>query len=121
MKKREVMKEARNLKKIAKLGAVPMKDFKALKQDVQMQRIGFLALAGIEVIRLAKPKKGISKKDIDNIAEAVLDKIIDSTDGSEEYVEEVTPKKANASEKPVSSEKFDDTEKLDPVKEPEEE
>lgn len=100
MKKLEIMKEARNLKKIAKLGAVPMKDFEALKQDVQMQRIGFLALAGIEVIRLAKPKKGISNKDIDKIAEAVLDKIIDSTDGSE---------------------KFEEVEKPDPVTEPEEE
>ena len=121
MKKLEVMKEARNLKKIAKLGAVPMKDFEALKQDVQLQRVGFLALAGIEVIRLAKPKKGISKKDIDNIAEAVLDKIIDSTDGSEEYVEEVAPKKAKTSEKPETSEKVEEPEKPDPVTKSEEE
>ena len=74
MKKLEVMREARNLKKIAKLGAVPMKDFEALKQDVQLQRVGFLALAGIEVIRLAKPKKGISKKDIDKIADGLKKK-----------------------------------------------
>ena len=99
-----------------------MKDFENLKQDVQMQRIGFLALAGIEVIRIAKPKKGISKKDIDKIAEAVLDKIIDSTDGSEEeYAEEVAPKKTKASEKPVSSEKFEEVENPDSIKEPEEE
>ena len=43
MKKLEIMREARNLKKITKLGAVPMKDFEALKQDVQLQRVGVLA------------------------------------------------------------------------------
>lgn len=121
MKKLDTLKAARNLKKLEKLGGVPMKDFEALKQDVQLQRVGFLALAGIEVIRLAKPKKGISKKDIDNIAEAVLDKIIDSTDGSEEYVEEVAPKKTKTSEKPETSEKVEEPEKPDPITKSEEE
>ena len=90
MKKLEVMREARNLKKIAKLGAVPMKDVEALKQDVQLQRGGFLALAGLEIIRIAKPKKGLKDKDVDRIAEAVMNKIMDTSDGSEEYYEEVS-------------------------------
>lgn len=75
MKKLEAIKEARKLKKLEKLGAVSVKDFEALKQDVTLQRYGFLALAGIEIIRLAMPKKksSLSQQDIDAIAERVVD------------------------------------------------
>ena len=90
MKKLDAVKAARNLKKLEKLGGVPMKDFETLKQDVQLQRIGFLALAGLEIIRIAKPKKGLKDKDVDRIAEAVMNKIIDTSDDSEEYYEEVS-------------------------------
>ena len=103
MKKLEVMREARNLKKIAKLGAVPMKDFEALKQDVQLQRVGFLALAGLEIIRIAKPKKGLKDKDVDRIAEAVMNKIIDTSDVSEEYYEEVAHKEPAPKGTPVET------------------
>lgn len=75
MNKFEVIREAHNLKKIARLGAVPMADFEALKKDVQIQRVGFLALAGLQVIQIVKPKKAIkaeiSEDDIDKIAGAI--------------------------------------------------
>ena len=68
--------EARKLKKLEKLGAVSIKDFEELKKDVTLQRYGFIAIAGIEVIRLAMPKKKtLTQDDIDAIAERVVDNI----------------------------------------------
>ena len=76
MKKLEAIKEARKLKKLKKIGAVSIKDFEALKKDVTLQRYGFIAIAGIEVIRLAMPKKKTLTQDyIDAIAERVVDNI----------------------------------------------
>ena len=45
MKKLEAIKEARKLKKLEKLGAVSIKEFESLQQDVKLQRYGFLAIA----------------------------------------------------------------------------
>lgn len=77
MKKIKEIKELQRSKKLNKLGAVSVKDFESLKQDVMLQKYGFLLLAGIEVIRLASPKKksSLTQDDIDAIAERVVDNI----------------------------------------------
>ena len=76
MKKIEAIREAKRIKKIEKLGAVSMKEFESLQQDVKLQRYGFLAIAALEAVRLAIPKKkGLSQADIDAIASKVTDVI----------------------------------------------
>ena len=72
MKKIEAIREAKRIKKIEKLGAVSMKEFESLQQDVKLQRYGFLAIAALEAVRLAIPKKKrLSQEDIDLIAAKV--------------------------------------------------
>lgn len=93
MKKLEAIKEARKVKKIQKLGAVSIKDFEALKQDVTLQRYGFIAIAGIEVIRLAMPKKKtLTQEDVDNIANKVVENICKDSESEEIPKNEDTPK-----------------------------
>ena len=94
MKKLEAIKEARKLKKLEKLGAVSIKDFEELKKDVTLQRYGFIAIAGIEVIRLAMPKKksSLTQDDIDAIAERVVDNICKDSESEEIPKNEDTPK-----------------------------
>ena len=76
MKKLEAIKEARKVKKLEKLGAVSMKEFESLQQDVKLQKYGFLVIAALEAVRLAMPKKkGLSQADIDAIASKVTDVI----------------------------------------------
>ena len=76
MKKLEAIKEARKLKKLEKLGAVSIKDFESLQQDVKLQKYGFLVIAALEAVRLAMPKKkGLSQADINAIASKVTDVI----------------------------------------------
>ena len=76
MKKLEAIKEARKVKKLEKLGAVSIKEFESLQQDVKLQKYGFLVIAALEAVRLAMPKKkGLSQADIDAIASKVTDVI----------------------------------------------
>ena len=76
MKKIEAIREAKRIKKIEKIGAVSMKEFESLQQDVKLQRYGFFAIAALEAVRLAIPKKkGLSQADIDAIASKVTDVI----------------------------------------------
>ena len=87
MKKIEAIREAKRIKKIEKIGAVSMKEFESLQQDVKLQRYGFLAIAALEAVRLAIPKKkGLSQADIDAIASKVTDVICKDTpeDGGSE-------------------------------------
>ena len=74
-------KEARQLKHLQKIGAVPVKEFEALKADVKAQRCGFIAIAAIEGIRMVKGKidskknpapKPLSEEDVKAIASSML-------------------------------------------------
>lgn len=74
-------KEARQLKHLQKIGAVPVKEFEALKADVKAQRCGFIAIAAIEGIRMVKGKidskknpapKPLSEDDVKAIASSLL-------------------------------------------------
>ena len=97
MKKLEAIKEARKLKKLKKLGAVSVKDFESLKQDVMLQRYGFIAIAGIEVIRLAMPKKKtLTQQDVDNIANKVVENICKDSESEEIPKNEDTPEDGGA-------------------------
>lgn len=82
-------KEARQIKHLQKIGAVPVKEFEALKSDVKAQRCGFIAIAAIEGFRMVKDKinskntvqvpvvteKELSKNEVDAIAEALFNKM----------------------------------------------
>lgn len=92
-------KEARQMRKLQKLGAVSLKDFESLKSNVEIQKYGFAAIAAIEGIRLVKSltKKPVeceaetiqpiqysmSEKDIDAVAAALLDKMNIIVDNAE--------------------------------------
>ena len=105
-------KEARQLKHLQKIGAVPVKEFEALKADVKAQRCGFIAIAAIEGIRMVKDKidskknpapKPLSEDDVKAIASSLLAEMNAIAYSEEENDEETTD-----DQEPVAA--LDDTE-----------
>ena len=105
-------KEARQLKHLQKIGAVPVKEFEALKADVSAQRCGFIAIAAIEGIRMIKGKidskknpapKPLSEEDVKAIASSLLAEMNAIAYSEEENDEETTD-----DQEPVAA--LDDTE-----------
>ena len=105
-------KEARQLKHLQKIGAVPVKEFEALKADVKAQRCGFIAIAAIEGIRMVKGKidskknpapKPLSEEDVKAIASSLLAEMNAIAYSEEENDEETTD-----DQEPVAA--LDDTE-----------
>ena len=76
-------KEARQLRKLERLGAVPVRDFENLQKAVKAQKIGFLAIAAVEGARIIseRHKKVVlsdedTKDIVDNVVESVFDRIM---------------------------------------------
>ena len=105
-------KEARQLKHLQKIGAVPVKEFEALKADVKAQRCGFIAIAAIEGIRMVKGKidskknpapKPLSEDDVKAIASSLLSEM-----NAIAYSEEESDEETAVDQEPVAA--LDDTE-----------
>ena len=105
-------KEARQLKQLQKIGAVPVKEFEALKADVKAQRCGFIAIAAIEGIRMVKGKidskknpapKPLSEDDVKAIASSLLSEM-----NAIAYSEEESDEETAVDQEPVTT--LDDTE-----------
>lgn len=105
-------KEARQLKHLQKIGAVPVKEFEALKADVKAQRCGFIAIAAIEGIRMVKGKidskknpapKPLSEDDVKAIASSLLSEM-----NAIAYSEEESDEETAVDQEPVAT--LDDTE-----------
>ena len=105
-------KEARQLKHLQKIGAVPVKEFEALKADVSAQRCGFIAIAAIEGIRMIKGKidskknpapKPLSEDDVKAIASSLLSEM-----NAIAYSEEESDEETAVDQGPVTT--LDDTE-----------
>ena len=105
-------KEARQLKHLQKIGAVPVKEFEALKADVSAQRCGFIAIAAIEGIRMVKGKidskknpapKPLSEDDVKAIASSLLSEM-----NAIAYSEEESDEETAVDQEPVAT--LDDTE-----------
>ena len=105
-------KEARQLKHLQKIGAVPVKEFEALKADVKAQRCGFIAIAAIEGIRMVKGKidskknpapKPLSEDDVKAIASSLLSEM-----NAIAYSEEESDEETAVDQDPVTT--LDDTE-----------
>ena len=105
-------KEARQLKHLQKIGAVPVKEFEALKADVKAQRCGFIAIAAIEGIRMVKGKidskknpapKPLSEDDVKAIASSLLSEM-----NAIAYSEEESDEETAVDQEPVTT--LDDTE-----------
>ena len=105
-------KEARQLKHLQKIGAVPVKEFEALKADVKAQRCGFIAIAAIEGIRMVKCKidskknpapKPLSEDDVKAIASSLLSEM-----NAIAYSEEESDEETAVEQGPVTT--LDDTE-----------
>ena len=105
-------KEARQLKHLQKIGAVPVKEFEALKADVKAQRCGFIAIAAIEGIRMVKGKidskknpapKPLSEDDVKAIASSLLSEM-----NAIAYSEEESDEETAVDQDPVVA--LDDTE-----------
>ena len=105
-------KEARQLKHLQKIGAVPVKEFEALKADVKAQRCGFIAIAAIEGIRMVKGKidskknpapKPLSEDDVKAIASSLLSEM-----NAIAYSEEESDEETTDDQEPVAT--LDDTE-----------
>ena len=105
-------KEARQLKHLQKIGAVPVKEFEALKADVRAQRCGFIAIAAIEGIRMVKGKidskknpapKPLSEDDVKAIASSLLSEM-----NAIAYSEEESDEETAVDQDPVVA--LDDTE-----------
>ena len=105
-------KEARQLKHLQKIGAVPVKEFEALKADVKAQRCGFIAIAAIEGIRMVKGKidskknpapKPLSEDDVKAIASSLLAEM-----NAIAYSEEESDEETAVDQEPVTT--LDDTE-----------
>ena len=109
---RKFSKEARQLKHLQKIGAVPVKEFEALKADVKAQRCGFIAIAAIEGIRMVKGKidskknpapKPLSEDDVKAIASSLLSEM-----NAIAYSEEESDEETAVDQGPVTT--LDDTE-----------
>ena len=105
-------KEARELKHLQKIGAVPVKEFEALKADVKGKRCGFIAIAAIEGIRMVKGKidskknpapKPLSEDDVKAIASSLLSEM-----NAIAYSEEESDEETAVDQEPVTT--LDDTE-----------
>lgn len=105
-------KEARQLKHLQKIGAVPVKEFEALKADVKAQRCGFIAIAAIEGIRMVKGKidskknpapKPLSEDNVKAIASSLLSEM-----NAIAYSEEESDEETAVDQEPVTT--LDDTE-----------
>ena len=92
-------KEARQLRKLEKLGAVPVRDFENLQKAVKAQKIGFLAIAAVEGARIIseRHKKVVlsdedTKDIVDNVVESVFDRIMtNNNQTNQDDSEENTP------------------------------
>ena len=100
-------KEARQLKHLQKIGAVPVKEFEALKADVKAQRCGFIAIAAIEGIRMVKGKidskknpapKPLSEDDVKAIASSLLSEM-----NAIAYSEEESDEETAVDQEPVAT------------------
>ena len=92
-------KEARQLRKLERLGAVPVRDFENLQKAVKAQKIGFLAIAAVEGARIIseRHKKVVlsdedTKDIVDNVVESVFDRIMtNNNQTNQDDSEENTP------------------------------
>ena len=72
-------KEARQLRKLERLGAVPVRDFENLQKAVKAQKIGFLAIAAVEGARIISErhkKVVLSEEDTKEIADTVVESVL---------------------------------------------
>ena len=103
-------KEARQLRKLEKLGAVPVRDFENLQKAVKAQKIGFLAIAAVEGARIIseRHKKVVlsdedTKDIVDNVVESVFDRIMtNNNQTNQDDSEENTPDAPVDADTPVS-------------------
>ena len=103
-------KEARQLRKLERLGAVPVRDFENLQKAVKAQKIGFLAIAAVEGARIIseRHKKVVlsdedTKDIVDNVVESVFDRIMtNNTQTNQDDSEENTPDAPVDDDTPVS-------------------
>lgn len=103
-------KEARQLRKLEKLGAVPVRDFENLQKAVKAQKIGFLAIAAVEGARIIseRHKKVVlsdedTKDIVDNVVESVFDRIMtNNNQTNQDDSEENTPDAPVDDDTPVS-------------------
>lgn len=103
-------KEARQLRKLEKLGAVPVRDFENLQRAVKAQKIGFLAIAAVEGVRILseRHKKVVlsdedTKEIADNVVESVLGHFMSSATQQDEAerVDDQQPVEENTPDAPV--------------------
>ena len=103
-------KEARQLRKLERLGAVPVRDFENLQKAVKAQKIGFLAIAAVEGARIIseRHKKVVlsdedTKDIVDNVVESVFDRIMtNNNQTNQDDSEENTPDTPVDDDTPVS-------------------
>ena len=103
-------KEARQLRKLEKLGAVPVRDFENLQKAVKAQKIGFLAIAAVEGARIIseRHKKVVlsdedTKDIVDNVVESVFDRIMtNNNQTNQDDSEDNTPDAPVDDDTPVS-------------------
>lgn len=103
-------KEARQLRKLERLGAVPVRDFENLQKAVKAQKIGFLAIAAVEGARIIseRHKKVVlsdedTKDIVDNVVESVFDRIMtNNNQTNQDDSEENTPDAPVVDDTPVS-------------------
>lgn len=103
-------KEARQLRKLERLGAVPVRDFENLQKAVKAQKIGFLAIAAVEGARIIseRHKKVVlsdedTKDIVDNVVESVFDRIMtNNNQTNQDDSEENTPDAPVVDDTPAS-------------------
>ena len=103
-------KEARQLRKLERLGAVPVRDFENLQKAVKAQKIGFLAIAAVEGARIIseRHKKVVlsdedTKDIVNNVVESVFDRIMtNNNQTNQDDSEENTPDAPVDDDTPVS-------------------
>ena len=102
-------KEARQLRKLEKLGAVPVRDFENLQKAVKAQKIGFLAIAAVEGARIIseRHKKVVlsdedTKDIVDNVVESVFDRIMTNNNQTNQDDSEENTPDAPVDDTPVS-------------------
>lgn len=102
-------KEARQLRKLERLGAVPVRDFENLQKAVKAQKIGFLAIAAVEGARIIseRHKKVVlsdedTKDIVDNVVESVFDRIMTNNNQTNQDDSEENTPDAPVDDTPVS-------------------
>lgn len=102
-------KEARQLRKLERLGAVPVRDFENLQKAVKAQKIGFLAIAAVEGARIISErhkKVVLSEEDTKEIADTVVESVLEHFMASATEVDDQQPVEESApvpNTTPVSS------------------